>query len=90
MIVGSGMNTTYDGMNDPSRARAEKAIQLHGENPSHTLLLPTARFTYQLLEFFNQKPNPTSTDAREIGKHLVRSGIPPEDILLEEWSNCTF
>lgn len=90
MIVGSGMNATYDGMSDPSRARAEKALELHQENPQSTLVLPTARFTYRLLNAISGKPDPTSTDAREIAKHLVQSGIPPENILLEEWSNCTF
>lgn len=90
MIVGSGMNETYDGMSNPSRARAEKARELHWDNPEYTLVVPTARCTYRLLEFFSGQPNPTSTDAREIAKHLVQSGIPPDNILSEEWSNCTF
>lgn len=90
LVVGSGMNPTHDGMSDPSRSRAEKALELHWENSEWTLIVPTARFTYRLLDFFSKQPNPASTDAREIGKYLVQSGIPPEDILLEEWSNCTF
>lgn len=65
------MNDTYDGMSVPSAARAEKALELHTKS---TLFVPTARFTYRLLHQFNgEKPEPASTDAREIARFLVAS-----------------
>lgn len=90
IVLGSGMNSSYDGMSVPSQARAEKAADLFQEDTENTIILPTGRFTYRLLQVISGKQEPTSTDAREIGKYLRSVWIPADQILLEEWSNCTF
>lgn len=90
IIVGSGMSPLYSGMSTPSWARARKALELYNQNPWKILLIPSARFTYRQMDFFSGKTNPPITDARRISEHFVRSGILPEQIITEEWSNCTF
>lgn len=80
------MSPLYSGMSTPSWVRARKAVELFQEDPEKTRVVSTARFTYRLLL---NKLLPSSTDARRISEFLVRSGIPPESIINEEWSNCT-
>lgn len=87
IVVGSGMSALFQGMSTPSWFRAQKALELFQDEPSNTLIVPTARFTYRLLL---NKILPPSTDARRISEFLIRSGIPPKNLLNEEWSNCTF
>lgn len=75
------------GMSTPSFVRARRAVELFQTDVANTLVIPTARFTYRLLL---NKILPPSTDARRISEFLVRSGISSDNIINEEWSNCTF
>ncbi len=84
LIVWSGMTHDFQGMSGPSATRAKLALDL-AQNKKDTLIVPMARYTYRLMNQY-----PSSTDARNIGKYLVSKWVSPEQILLEEWSMCTF